>query len=620
MKLARSALVGFRAAIWSSTRSARSFHLTTMAPEPQTSPSPQPADYTKWDNAKLIQRITDLEQQLSKYSTGNGRTSEPSPRRKTKNPGTVPSLTIDPMELINPSVPAGKGRNFDFAKYNTRFIALKFAYLGQRYNGYEHTNGNTTPLTTIEEELWKALRRTRLIFTPGLDDLDNPKQEPKSPQPYMIDWEGCEYSKCGRTDRGVSAFGQVIGIRVRSARPKPKPKVETSDGGDAENVEMENAAEIEKEWDDVADELPYIQMLNSLLPEDIRVLAWCPNPPPDFSARFSCRQRRYRYFFTQPAFLPTPGPLGFVKGAGDGKQSAIREGYLDIEAMREGAKNYMGSHDFRNFCKVDTSKQITNFTRDIAYAGIEEVDMAKTPLGFLGGSDFRESQGEIANNASVVSNGHSNSPGKVYSFTVHGNAFLWHQIRHMVAMLFLIGQGFEKPSIVTELLDISKNPQRPTYEMASDMPLVLWDCIFEDKSAGVNELEWVYAGDARSQNSRSGKGDGKFGQGGVVEQVWSVWRQRKIDEVLAGTLLDLVVSQGDQSSLQRGGFRHPGKDKEVRTPKVFYGGNIGKYGGAHVPLLKRRRLDTVEVQNARYMAKGKNKDKKKAKFEAQRGT
>ena len=41
----------------------------------------------------------------------------------------------------------------------------------------------------------------------------------------------------------------------------------------------------EDEWDDVADELPYINMLNRVLPEDIRVLAWCPQPPEDFSVQ-----------------------------------------------------------------------------------------------------------------------------------------------------------------------------------------------------------------------------------------------------------------------------------------------------------------------------------------------
>ena len=31
--------------------------------------------------------------------------------------------------------------------------------------------------------------------------------------------------------------------------------------------------------------------------------------------------------------------------------------------------------------------------------------------------------------------------------TIKGTAFLWHQVRCMVAVLFLIGQGLESPSV-----------------------------------------------------------------------------------------------------------------------------------------------------------------------------
>jgi tRNA pseudouridine38/39 synthase len=35
----------------------------------------------------------------------------------------------------------------------------------------------------------------------------------------------------------------------------------------------------------------------------------------------------------------------------------------------------------------------------------------------------------------------------MYEFTVTGYAFLWHQIRCMMAILFLIGAGYESPSV-----------------------------------------------------------------------------------------------------------------------------------------------------------------------------
>ena len=43
-------------------------------------------------------------------------------------------------------------------------------------------------------------------------------------------------------------------------------------------------------------ELPYVIMLNRNLPDNIRVLGWT-DVPSDFSARFSCKDRTYKYFF-----------------------------------------------------------------------------------------------------------------------------------------------------------------------------------------------------------------------------------------------------------------------------------------------------------------------------------
>ena len=61
-----------------------------------------------------------------------------------------------------------------------------------------------------------------------------------------------------------------------------------------------------------------------------------------------------------------------------------------------------------------------------------------------------------------------------------GKAFLWHQIRCMMAILFAVGDGLEGPEIVPRLLDVERTPRKPQYEMASELPLVLFDCSFED--------------------------------------------------------------------------------------------------------------------------------------------
>ena len=491
-----------------------------------------------------------------------------------------------------------------------------------------------TPLPTVEEELWKALNKARLVFpTP------NPLLEPGKPN-----WEGCEYSKCGRTDKGVSAFGQVIGIRVRSNRPVSRVQTSTSlkdrvsseePTPDPNPSEVEIAAPrldpeattVENEtstststksslseepllFHPVDDEIPYCQILNRLLPPDIRMLAWCPTPSPHFSARFSCKERRYKYFFTQPAFTPTIGVAGLFNGANTSTSRAgrRREGWLDIEAMREAAQKFIGLHDFRNFCKVDPSKQIENFDRRIFHANIEKLDLQKNPIGYVGKPGFQQYE-----DPDEAPGGHllddfirpQPSTPAIYAFTLQGSAFLWHQVRHMVAILFLVGQGLENPSIVDNLLDVEKNPCKPQYEMADAAPLVLWDCVFPREGSGSKEdaLEWIYVGDYTGEEEgiiKAGgrKGDGKYGMGGVVDDGWKVWRKRKIDEVLAGTLLDVIVGQGNSTDEAT---RDGDKDsKYSRSQKVFQGGDGPRLVGKYIPVLEKPRLESVEAINAKY--------------------
>lgn len=452
--------------------------------------------------------------------------------------------------------------------------------------------------------LWRALKKARLIFpTP-----DSTKHEDD------VNWDGCDYSKCGRTDRGVSAFGQVVGIRVRSNRPPRQEQDSTTSDENIAGVSNEDGITESLHGSDgegithpafqsVDDEIPYAQVLNRLLPPDIRVLAWCPSPPKNFNARFACRERRYKYFFTQPAFAPSVGERGFHNSSPNLDRRNRREGWLDIAAMREAAKKFEGVHDFRNFCKLDASKQIENFERRMFYADIEELDPRKGPVGYVGLRGFREHEDQTERQ---MLNGHASSTvdtPKIYTFTLHGSAFLWHQVRHMVAILFLVGQGLESPDIVDKLLNTRENPLKPQYDMADDAPLVLWDCIFPEEGNANREdaLSWMYLGDYTGQEkgvlkALVGSGSGKYGTGGIVEEMWKVWRQRKIDEVLAGTLLDVLVDQGELP-----------KDEDAQlasrrqgSQKVFAGDNGTRPVGTYKPVMQRPRMESVEVLNARY--------------------
>ena len=115
----------------------------------------------------------------------------------------------------------------------------------------------------------------------------------------------CRYSKCGRTDKGVSALGNVFALWVWNLTKKgSKPK-------------EDNTIE------------PYCSVLNRNLPPDIWILGYA-EVPEYFDARFSCIYREYKYFFD---------PKG-----------------LNLSQMKIAASKLIGTHDFWNFCKKDESQ------------------------------------------------------------------------------------------------------------------------------------------------------------------------------------------------------------------------------------------------------------------------
>lgn len=584
---------------------------STMA-TPEVKASNTTIDYTTSSPTDLIARITSLEAQLRATNVQLAATLNSKSQRSSSAASTTTRKAPRPTKPFDPT------------RFSTRLIALKISYMGQHYNGYEHANGTVPPKPTIEEVLWKALRKARLISPPTSDGADESTEvvwdaeerlaryaiagegDVTDKKRLELNWEGCQYSKCGRTDRGVSAFGQVVGVRVRSNAPREP----------ASHTEEEHAVQINGDnsisnsstssVDPVRSELPYLSILNSILPPTIRVLAWCPTPPSDFDARFSCQERRYKYFFTNPAFLPTPGPLGMRFA--DGRAAPVREGWLDVDAMRVAAKKLEGLHDFRNLCKIDPSKQMGSCERRIGHADVRlwEGDGAEVTRSGGLSVDGVEGWGTLARKMGI---GEMVDEGpKVFVFEVHGSAFLWHQVRCMVAMLFLVGQGLERPEVVDELLDIGRNPRRPMYEMADDGPLVLWDCVFEKvEDGGRGGLDWIYAGDEVAMPALTTKHDTKFGMGGLADTLWSQWRKAKLEETVTGGLLDAVLKQGDGTPLLRGGFRDP--TKAQRSQKVFDGGDAARVVGAYTPVANKAKMDTLEVQNEKYrIGRGARRD------------
>ncbi|KAH6656836.1 pseudouridine synthase [Truncatella angustata] len=497
-------------------------------------------DYLRWTKEALIKRVHELEAERIKTSASASASADVAAAVTSSAPSQAsqsreaPSGAASGDRALKPRK-RNTDKKIDPSKYTTRLVAFKLAYIGKNYGGFEFQASSS--LSTIEEELWKVLVKSCLIM-------------PKDPG--EVRWEDWEYSKCGRTDRGVSAFGQVIGIRVRSNRPLPKEK-------------EENAASED-------DEIQYCKLLNRLLPSDIRVLAWCPTVPAQFSARHDCKERQYRYFFTQPAYSPIPKSLEHPEAT-----PKIKDGWLDIEAMREAAKKFEGAHDFRNFCKIDPSKLIKNFERRIFECDIVEVKDSETALPYLSRQEFQPTP-------TGTDMAEETKCPKVYYFHVRGSAFLWHQIRCMVAVIFMVGQGLEKPEIVDQLLDFKAQPRRPNYVLANEHPLVLWDCIFpkEGDAERKDAIDWVWLGEDNPLN--------KHGAFGLVDDMWEFWRERKMDEILSGQLLDIVAGLADIN--KRLDPRAP--PHVALSQRTFEGGNRERLVGKYRPMSQKSTLPSPE--------------------------
>ncbi|KAJ7623529.1 pseudouridine synthase [Roridomyces roridus] len=402
------------------------------------------------------------------------------------------------VPISDSSRPSKAQKTFDFSSYPRRKIALKFCYSGWAYNGLA-IQSDATPLPTVEGVLYEALAKARLI------DPD-------------AGFEGCGWERCGRTDRGVSAGGQVVSLWVRTSR-----KTEHS----------------------------YTLLLNRILPLTIRVLAWSPVTP-EFSSRFACTSRHYKYFF-----------------APDG---------LDISRMVEAANLLVGEHDFRNFCKLDPAKQLTTYRRRIVSADINSVSDSATGMHVL---------------------------------DLVGSAFLYHQVRHIMAILFLVGTGLEPPSIVTSLLNVEAGigdpalpvvDTKPEYQMADALPLMLYECHYAPGA-----VEWQIDEEVETETDALAPSGA-----GLHHQLHSRHARSDMYATLNRAFLNAAaVHHAPRTRLLP--LTTTGFVPDGRTPiNIPLGGGDFRRSVKYLPLLERPRGEHFEVVNERWrLGKGARREERK---------
>lgn len=143
----------------------------------------------------------------------------------------------------------------------------------------------------------------------------------------------------GRTDTGVHARGQVIGLRVHWRH---------------------DLSALQRAW-------------NAHLPSAIAVRA-VQAAPDDFHPRFSAVSRTYRYFVSEPCL---PGRLEPRRSPLMQRYTHVERRQLDVAAMQRTADLFVGEHDFATFGQPP---QGVNTVRRVLQAVWQPVETTLFPL------------------------------------------------------------------------------------------------------------------------------------------------------------------------------------------------------------------------------------------------
>lgn len=191
----------------------------------------------------------------------------------------------------------------------------------------------------------------------------------------ICNFEACRVSGASRTDAGVHAMGQVAKLTL--------------------------VKEI------AADKL--LLGMNSLLPDDIRVMA-CTPCSADFNAGRDSVSKTYRYYFSldtvnSPLVSDTVAHINLVNSE---RTSVQLDETMLLETMRRGCEQFIGEYDFYSFAM--NNKQVKSTVRRI-------LRFELMPTSFL-------------------DTGHN-----IYYFEIQGSGFLRLMIRYIVGALFELARG-----------------------------------------------------------------------------------------------------------------------------------------------------------------------------------
>ncbi|XP_070780649.1 pseudouridylate synthase 1 homolog [Enoplosus armatus] len=180
----------------------------------------------------------------------------------------------------------------DEKKYPKKKVVLLLAYSGKGYYGMQRNPG-TSQFRTIEDDLVTALIKSGCI-----------------PENHGDEMKKMSFQRCARTDKGVSAAGQVVSLKLRLI-------------------------------EDI------IAKINEHLPQQIRVLG-LKRVTQGFNSKNNCDARTYAYMLPTVALSP--------KDYDTGNTAAFRLSPETLQKVNRLFALYKGTHNFHNF----TSQKAAN--------------------------------------------------------------------------------------------------------------------------------------------------------------------------------------------------------------------------------------------------------------------
>ncbi|MFA5771335.1 MAG: tRNA pseudouridine(38-40) synthase TruA [Thermoplasmata archaeon] len=244
-------------------------------------------------------------------------------------------------------------------------IAVKFAYDGTNFFGYQRQKDKKT----VEGEIVRALTENNIIRNTA-ESI---------------------FRSAGRTDRGVSAIGNVIAFNTKFK--------------DAGILSLLNA-KIEDCW------FYGIKKVQS-----------------DFNPRYA-RQRWYRYFLFDRNY-----DADLMKNYNTGLMKNHNINSYNISIMKRCSKYFIGTHDFRNFARMDERSPIRT---------IDSIMIKKS--------------------------------GKFILIDVRAENFLWNMVRRIVEALKKAGKGEISITAIKKALDTDTIYD---FGVAPPEPLILMDTIYD---------------------------------------------------------------------------------------------------------------------------------------------